>query len=60
MPFIFDAYFRGQGAYTSVGSGLGLHLVQFIAKQHQGQVYAKKLQPCGMEFVIEIPIQQPV
>lgn len=60
MPFIFDAYFRGQGAYTSVGSGLGLHLVQFIAKQHQGRVYAQKLQPCGMEFVIEIPIHQPV
>jgi len=59
MPFIFDAYFRGQGAYTSVGSGLGLHLVQFIARQHQGRVYAEKLQPHGMEFVIEIPIQQP-
>lgn len=59
MPFIFDAYFRGQGAYTSVGSGLGLHLVQFIAQQHQGRVHAKKRQPCGMEFVIEIPIQQP-
>lgn len=59
MPFIFDAYFRGQGAYTSVGSGLGLHLVQFIARQHQGRVHAKKRQPCGMEFVIEIPTQQP-
>jgi two-component system, sensor histidine kinase LadS len=60
MPFIFDAYFRGQGAYTSVGSGLGLHLVQFIAKQHQGRVFAQKLQPRGMVFVIEIPIQQPL
>jgi len=59
MPFIFDAYFRGQGAYTSIGSGLGLHLVQFIAKQHHGRVHAQKLQPCGMEFVIEIPLQQP-
>ena len=59
MPFIFDAYYRGQGAYTSVGSGLGLHLVQFIAEQHQGRVYAQKLQPCGMQFVIEIPMQQP-
>jgi signal transduction histidine kinase len=58
MPFIFDAYFRGQGANTSVGSGLGLHLVQFIAQQHQGRVYAKKRQPRGMEFVIEIPLQK--
>ncbi|WP_416547570.1 7TM-DISM domain-containing protein [Limnohabitans sp. DCL3] len=59
MPYIFDAYYRGQGAYTSVGSGLGLHLVQFIAQQHHGRVHAQKLQPCGMEFVIEIPVQQP-
>ncbi len=58
MPFIFDAYFRGQGAYTSVGSGLGLHLVQFIAAQHRGRVQATKLQPCGMAFVIEIPTHQ--
>jgi signal transduction histidine kinase len=43
-----------------VGSGLGLHLVQFIAKQHQGRVFAQKLQPRGMVFVIEIPIQQPL
>jgi signal transduction histidine kinase len=59
MPYIFDAYFRGQGAYTSVGSGLGLHLVQFIAKQHQGRVHAQKLKPHGMQFEIEIPLQPP-
>jgi signal transduction histidine kinase len=57
MPFIFDAYFRGKGAYTSVGSGLGLHLVQYIANQHKGQVTARKLEPCGMAFVIEIPVR---
>lgn len=58
MPFIFDAYFRGKGAYTSVGSGLGLHLVQFIAQQHHGRVFAKKRLPCGMEFVIDLPLEQ--
>ncbi len=58
MPFIFDAYFRGKGAYASLGSGLGLHLVQFIATQHQGRVDARKRHPCGMQFVIEIPLTQ--
>lgn len=58
MPFIFDAYFRGKGAYPTTGSGLGLHLVQYIAAQHQGRVHAKKLEPCGMQFVIEIPLAQ--
>ena len=58
MPFIFDAYFRGQGIYTSPGSGLGLHLVRFIAEQHRGKIYAKKLKSRGMQFVLEIPIRQ--
>lgn len=56
MPFIFDAYYRGKGAYPSKGSGLGLHLVKFIAEQHKGRVRAIKLEPQGMQFVFEIPI----
>jgi len=58
MPFIFDAYFRGKGAYASKGSGLGLHLVKFIAEQHKGRVYAiqHKAPAQGMQFVIEIPL----
>lgn len=56
MPFIFDAYYRGKGAYPSNGSGLGLHLVKFIAEQHKGRVHAVKLEPRGMQFVFEIPI----
>lgn len=56
MPFIFEAYYRGKGAYPSKGSGLGLHLVKFIAEQHKGSVHAVKLEPQGMQFVFEIPI----
>ncbi len=56
MPFIFDAYYRGKGAYSSKGSGLGLHLVKFIAEQHKGRVHAVKLAPQGMQFVFEIPM----
>jgi len=56
LPFIFDAYYRGKGAYASKGSGLGLHLVKFIAEQHKGRAYAVKRQPKGMQFVIELPL----
>lgn len=56
MPFIFDAYYRGKGAHPSKGSGLGLHLVKFIAEQHKGRVYAVKQEPQGMQFVFEIPM----
>ena len=58
LPFIFDAYFRGQNASPSKGSGLGLHLVKFIAEQHKGRVYAAPQQEKGMRFVIEIPLNQ--
>lgn len=56
LPFIFDAYYRGKGAYASKGSGLGLHLVKFIAEQHKGRAYAVKRHPRGMQFVIELPL----
>lgn len=56
LPFIFEPYFRGKKAYMSKGSGLGLHLVKFIAEQHKGRAYAIKQRVCGMQFVIELPL----
>jgi signal transduction histidine kinase len=58
LPYIFDAYFRGKNASSSKGSGLGLHLVKFIAEQHKGSVYAVIQKEKGMRFVIEIPLNQ--
>jgi signal transduction histidine kinase len=56
LPFIFDPYFRGKKADMSKGSGLGLHLVKFIAEQHKGRAYAIKQNVRGMQFVIELPL----
>jgi hypothetical protein len=56
LPYIFDAYFRGKNASVTKGSGLGLHLVKFIAEQHKGSVYAVPQKEKGMRFVIEIPL----
>lgn len=58
LPYIFDAYFRGKNASVSKGSGLGLHLVKFIAEQHKGAVDAVAQKEKGMRFVIEIPLNQ--
>lgn len=55
LPFIFDAFYRGKSTQKSKGSGLGLHLVKFIAEQHRGHVKAIKAPAQGMEFVIELP-----
>lgn len=57
LPFIFDPYFRGKKAHMSKGSGLGLHLVKFIAEQHKGHAYAIKQPVRGMQFVIELPLE---
>jgi signal transduction histidine kinase len=58
LPYIFDAYFRGRNTRPSKGSGLGLHLVKFIAEQHKGAVFAVPQKEKGMRFVLEIPLNQ--
>lgn len=55
LPQLFDAYFRGGNALTTAGSGLGLHLVKYIAVQHHGQVSAMRRIGGGMRFVLLLP-----
>ncbi|SFM95661.1 His Kinase A (phospho-acceptor) domain-containing protein [Formivibrio citricus] len=38
IPKLFQKYFRGRGAQGSPGSGLGLYLVERVAKLHNGSV----------------------
>jgi two-component system sensor histidine kinase TctE len=58
LPQIFDAYFRGANAVGTAGSGLGLHLVQYIATQHHGTVSATQREGGGMRFSMHLPAAQ--
>jgi two-component system sensor histidine kinase CpxA len=58
LPKLFNPFYRvddARGTSTG-GSGLGLSIVNGAVKVHNGSVYARNLQPHGLEIVIELPL----
>lgn len=58
---IFERFVRGKGARESQvrGSGIGLALVQHIARSHGGQVWVESETGSGSTFFLTIPIRGP-
>ena len=58
---IFDRFVRGKGAREKQvrGSGIGLALVQHIARSHGGQVWVESELGKGAVFYVTIPIRAP-
>ncbi len=56
---IFQRFVRGQGARERQvrGSGIGLSLVEHIAKSHGGQVWVESEPGAGATFFLTIPIR---
>ena len=54
-PFIFDRFHRGTGAQDRPGSGLGLNIVQVIARAHRGTVAVEDAPGGGARFVLTLP-----
>ncbi|NWG32315.1 MAG: sensor histidine kinase [Rhodocyclaceae bacterium] len=52
---IFDKYFRGRGAQTQAGAGLGLYLVKRIAALHGGSVELESAPGKGTRFTLTLP-----
>lgn len=52
---IFKRFFRGRAALNTHGAGLGLYLVEVIAKRHGGTVSTRNLTPRGCEFTLSLP-----
>ena len=55
---VFQKYFRGRGALGKPGAGLGLYLVERIAKLHGGSVSVHSESGQGSTFVLTLPGQQ--
>ncbi len=55
FPFIFDKFYRGKGNDHVVGSGLGLALVDSIARAHRGKVWAENREN-GSTFYLRLPL----
>lgn len=55
-PRVFDRFHRGTDAEDPAGSGLGLNIVQVIARAHAGSVRVDDAPGGGAAFTISIPL----
>ncbi len=55
LPLIFKRYFRGRGAVSQPGAGLGLYLVDKIVQRHGGSVTVSSPAAGGCDFCIRLP-----
>jgi PAS domain S-box-containing protein len=60
LPYVFDAFYRGDKARSAEtgGAGLGLTLVKRIVHLHGGAVYAQSVQGKGARFEIYLPLSE--
>jgi two-component system sensor histidine kinase KdpD len=56
MIKIFDKFYRSEKAATG-GTGLGLPIARGFVEAHRGTLNVRSKSPAGVEFKIEIPIQ---
>ena len=52
LPHIFERFYQGDRSRSAGGAGLGLSLVQLIAKLHGGSVKAESAPGVGSRFTI--------
>jgi signal transduction histidine kinase len=55
-PSVFDRFTRGPRSEEQGGTGLGLNIVQLIARAHGGQARVVDAPGGGAEFVIAVPL----
>lgn len=59
LPLLFNRFYRGENSRTTPGSGLGLNIVQEIARRHGGRIKAENraFEPgkSGVYFTLTIP-----
>ena len=58
MPYLFERFYRVKGAHgrTVEGTGIGLALVQELAKLHTGTVRVESQVDRGSTFIVTIPL----
>ncbi len=55
LPYVFDRFRRGKSAETRTGWGLGLSIVQAIARAHGGEVRIESRPGAGSTFTVVLP-----
>lgn len=54
-PRVFERFHRGADVSSRSGAGLGLHIVQVIARAHHGSVHVEDADGGGARFVLSVP-----
>jgi len=57
LPHLFEPFYRGRNAQTR-GSGLGLTIVDRVARAHGGSISLSKGRERGAEFILRLPAAQ--
>jgi len=56
LPFVFERFYRAEGAKTSPGAGLGLAIVRSLVEAHGGAVEAAQRPGGGAAFTVRLPV----
>jgi two-component system CheB/CheR fusion protein len=59
LPQLFSRFFRGSGARSSDGLGLGLYISNEIARAHGGSIRATSAEGEGSTFTLRLPLAEP-
>jgi signal transduction histidine kinase len=59
LPYLFDPFQRGEEHGIRDGLGLGLYVVQQIARAHGGNVEVRSDRETGTTFVVRLPYAAP-
>jgi len=55
LPHIFDRFYRGEGATSAGGTGLGLSLARWVATEHGGRIEVNSQPGNGSTFRLWLP-----
>ncbi|MGL1834342.1 ATP-binding protein [Rhodocyclaceae bacterium SMB388] len=56
LTSVFEPFFRGRGAVSAAGHGLGLSIVRRAVEAHGGRVSAANLEQGGLCVTLELPV----
>ena len=54
-PFIFDRFYRAQGAQKTEGVGLGLYITRMLVEAHGGRIWVESELGKGSTFYVTLP-----
>lgn len=59
LPQLFKRFFRGRRALSQPGAGLGLYLVDTVARRHGGSISVSSQPEQGTTFTLQLPKRMP-